>query len=254
MPAPTTFATSDFRRKLGVAGAVVLLHAGALWALQSALLHRPAELFVPVEIVTEIITPPAPRPAPPAPRQEPAPPPPRPAKVAEPPKPRHAAEPPKHVAVHKVPPLPAPKLAAAPELPPAPKAPTGVPGPQPAPPPVTAAPSVAPEAAPAPTPAPAPAPARIDLPVSDADYLHNPKPAYPPTSRRLGEQGKVVVRVLIGVDGRAQDATVLASSGYDRLDRAALEAVRQWRYVPGKRGGVPEPMWVKVPIAFDLSD
>jgi periplasmic protein TonB len=125
---------------------------------------------------------------------------------------------------------------------------------QPQPAPAPAAPAVAAAPSPAPAPATAAATGRVDLPISDADYLHNPKPAYPPTSRRLGEQGKVVLRVLIGVDGRAQDATVLESSGFARLDRAALEAARQWRYVPGKRGGVPEPMWVKVPIDFDLSE
>lgn len=250
MPARTSTAIPALRRNLIVAGGVVLLHLGALWALQSGLLQHPAELFVPVKIVTEIITPPVARPAHPPAKPEPPPPPPKPPRAAEPPKPTRATEPPRHVPPHKALPPPAPNLVAAPELPPAPSAPTGVPEPQPAPPPVTAAVAVAP----APAPTPAVANARIDLPISDADYLHNPKPAYPPTSRRLGEQGKVVLRVLIGVDGRAQDASVLASSGYDRLDRAALEAARQWRYVPGKRGGVPEPMWVKVPIAFDLSE
>jgi periplasmic protein TonB len=192
-------------------------------------------VFVPVRIVTEIIMPPVTRPAPPPAKPEPPPPPPPPRK------PTKAAEP--HVPAHKTEPPLAPQPAAAPELPPAPNAPTGVVQPQPAPPPVAAA-----------APAAAQAPARVDLPISDADYLHNPKPTYPPTSRRLGEQGKVVLRVLIGVDGRAQDATVLESSGFPRLDHAALEAARQWRYVPGRRGGVPEPMWVKVPIAFDLSE
>jgi periplasmic protein TonB len=235
MHARTSSAIPAFRRKLVVAGGVVLLHVGALWALQSGLLHRVTEVFVPVEIVTEIITPPVARPEPPAARPEPP-----------PPKPAKAPEPPRHVVVHKAPPPPAPKLVAAPELPPASNAPTGIAEPQPAPPPVTAPVAAA--------PAPPPATPRVELPVSDADYLHNPKPAYPPASRRLGEKGKVVLRVLIGVDGTAQDATVLQSSGYDRLDRTALQAVRQWRYVPGKRGGVPEPMWVKVPINFDFSE
>jgi protein TonB len=97
----------------------------------------------------------------------------------------------------------------------------------------------------------APAP-HIDLPTTDAAYLHNPKPAYPTLSRRLGEQGKVVVRVLIGVDGTAQQAELKTSSGFDRLDQAGLAAARQWRYVPGKRNGVPEAMWTNVPINFVL--
>jgi protein TonB len=99
---------------------------------------------------------------------------------------------------------------------------------------------------------PPPAPARVELPSSEADYLQNPKPAYPPISKRLGEQGKVVVRVLIGVDGTAQKAEIRQSSGYDRLDQAALATVQRWRYVPGKRAGVPEAMWFNVPINFVL--
>jgi protein TonB len=92
----------------------------------------------------------------------------------------------------------------------------------------------------------------VELPSSSADYLQNPKPAYPPTSKRLGEQGKVIVRVLIGADGTAQDAQLKTSSGYERLDNAALETVRKWRYVPGKRAGVPEAMWFDVPIHYVL--
>ena len=97
-----------------------------------------------------------------------------------------------------------------------------------------------------------PAPARVELPSSDADYLQNPKPPYPALSTRLGEQGKVVVRVLIGVDGTAQKADIKQSSGFDRLDQAALGTVLRWRYVPGKRAGIPEAMWFNVPINFVL--
>ena len=60
-------------------------------------------------------------------------------------------------------------------------------------------------------------------------------------SRRLNEQGKTVVRVLIGVDGLPRSATIHQSSGYERLDEAARNAVMSWRYVPGKRNGVVEP-------------
>ena len=92
----------------------------------------------------------------------------------------------------------------------------------------------------------------MELPSSDADYLHNPKPPYPPLSKRLGEQGKVVVRTLIGVDGTAQKAEIKQSSGFDRLDQAALATALRWRYVPGKRAGVPEAMWFNVPFSFVL--
>lgn len=99
------------------------------------------------------------------------------------------------------------------------------------------------------TPAPAP---KIALPSTLADYLNNPKPAYPALSRRLGEQGRAVVRVLIGADGLPQKAELHSSSGFERLDRAALDTVMRWRYVPGKRGDVPEAMWFNVPLNFVL--
>jgi protein TonB len=201
-------------RRLSIAASVVLLHVGALWLLQSGLMRQAMEIIVPVEILSDLVSPPAPAAAP----EQPAP--------AKPPQPKPQL----------VPALPAP--VASPE-----PAPTAVPAP-------VAATVPAPiEAAPAPAPA---APARIELPSSDAAYLNNPKPSYPALSRRLGEQGKVVVRVLIGVDGTAQQAEIRASSGYERLDQAALATVRSWRYVPGKRGGVPEAMWFNVPINFVL--
>ena len=71
-------------------------------------------------------------------------------------------------------------------------------------------------------------------------------------SKRLNEQGKVVVRALIGTDGTASQASIKSSSGYDRLDQAALATVLKWRYVPGKRGGVAEAMWFDVPVNWVL--
>lgn len=90
------------------------------------------------------------------------------------------------------------------------------------------------------------------MPSSHAAYLQNPAPAYPAISKRMGEQGKVVLRVLIGADGLPQKVELQQSSGYDRLDRQAQEAVLRWRFVPGKRNGVPETMWNLVPINFVL--
>ncbi|AVT12618.1 energy transducer TonB, partial [Paracidovorax avenae] len=117
-----------------------------------------------------------------------------------------------------------------------------------------APPIAAPQAPPAPPPAPPapPAPPKVELPSSDAAYLNNPKPAYPAISRRLGEQGKVVVRVLIGADGLPQKVELNKSSGYDRLDRLAMETVMRYKFVPGKRNGVPETMWNLVPFNFVL--
>lgn len=94
---------------------------------------------------------------------------------------------------------------------------------------------------------------RVELPSSNADYLHNPKPPYPDLSQRLREQGQVLVRVLIGADGLPKKAELEQSSGFDRLDQAALATTMRWRYQPGRRGGVPEAMWFTVPISFTLN-
>jgi protein TonB len=97
-----------------------------------------------------------------------------------------------------------------------------------------------------------PATPSLVLPSTDADYLNNPPPAYPRLSKRMGEQGTVIVRVFIGLQGTAEQAEIRTSSGYDRLDKAALETVQRWRYVPGKRHGNPEAMWFTVPVRFVL--
>lgn len=209
-------------RNVIIASSVVVFHIAVLWALQTGLLHRAVEVFVPAEILSEFIEAPAskvvpPPPAPPAPVKQP---------VAKAPVPL---------------PTVAPQPLAIADPAPSPHAPAGVSTPAP----------VTPQAA-APVTAAPPAPARVELPSSDADYLQNPKPPYPPLSKRLGEQGKVVVRVLIGADGTAQKAEIKQSSGFDRLDQSALGTVLRWRYVPGKRAGVPEAMWFNVPINFVL--
>jgi protein TonB len=90
----------------------------------------------------------------------------------------------------------------------------------------------------------------VTLPSSIADYLSNPPPTYPALSLRLGEQGKVMVRVQIGKNGRALQARVAESSGFDRLDQAALRAVLNWRYVPGTVDGQAQDMWFDAPINF----
>lgn len=95
-------------------------------------------------------------------------------------------------------------------------------------------------------------PARIERPDSSADYLDNPRPAYPAMSRRLGEQGQVLLRVWVEADGRPSQVELRRSSGFDRLDRAALQAVQRWRFVPGQRAGLPEAMWTEVPLQFVL--
>jgi protein TonB len=92
----------------------------------------------------------------------------------------------------------------------------------------------------------------FSLPSSEAHGLNNPKPAYPRLSRRLNEQGQVMVRVFVATDGSPQQGEIKTSSGFDRLDQEALRTVMRWRFVPGQRFGTPEAMWFNVPVNFVL--
>lgn len=216
---------TGMNRNAVIASSVVIFHVAALWALQTGLLRRAVELIVPAQVLVEFMEPPAAKVPPPTPTA------PKPARV-------------KQAVALALAPLKsvAPQPMAIAELTPSPSAPVGV----------IEAPAVMARQAAAPAAAAPPAPVRVDLPSTDADHLQNPKPPYPALSKRLGEQGTVVMRVLIGVDGTAQKAEIKQSSGYDRLDQSAFGAVMRWRYVPGKRAGVPEAMWFNVPINFVL--
>lgn len=79
------------------------------------------------------------------------------------------------------------------------------------------------------------------------------KPTYPRMSQRLNEQGTVTVRVLVRRDGTAGTVEVKSSSGYPRLDQAAIEAVRTWRFNPATMDGKPIDEWYIVPIPFKLN-
>lgn len=118
------------------------------------------------------------------------------------------------------------------------------------------APAVAPPVAQsAPEPAPSPvAPATYSAPVFNAAYLQNPKPAYPSLSRRLGEEGKVLLKVRVTPDGRAATVDIEKSSDSERFDHAAREAVKHWRFIPAKRGDEPIEATVIVPIVFRLDN
>lgn len=168
---------------------------------------------------------------------------------------------------------PAPPKPADPEPPRPVEKPRAVAKPRPAAPIITAAPAPAapqtfeaPSAAPKPEPAadasgvppgpPGPVgvapPAPVVPPRFSADYLYNPAPAYPALSRRLGEEGRVVVRVSVSVEGHAERVELRTSSGHERLDEVAVETVRKWKFVPAKQGDKPVPASVLVPISFSL--
>ncbi len=86
----------------------------------------------------------------------------------------------------------------------------------------------------------------------NAAYLNNPAPNYPSLSRRLGEQGRVLLRVQVMEDGTAGSVELQTGSGSTRLDQAALEAVKKWRFIPAKRGEQPISASVVVPLRFSI--
>lgn len=94
--------------------------------------------------------------------------------------------------------------------------------------------------------------AREAPPSFTADYLANPAPAYPPLSQELGESGQVRLRVAVDASGAPSQVEIAESSGFTRLDRAALSAVKRWRFVPARRGSEAVAGRVIVPIHFNL--
>ena len=86
----------------------------------------------------------------------------------------------------------------------------------------------------------------------EAAYLSNPAPAYPSVFRARSEQGRVLLRVFGTTRGEAGEVVLHASSGFDRLDRDALDAVGCWKFAPAHRGDEAVATWVEVPISFSL--
>ena len=207
-------------RRAGVAISLVL-HFISACALLSYAPARSA-LFAAAPIMVDLLAPPVTEP--------------KLGKPTELPKPRPVAKAPQQPAAPQpmlTAPSSAPALAVTPLQPMAPAAP----------PPVDVVPIAAAPSKPA---------LPVTQPIFNADYLENPAPAYPPLSRRTGEQGRVTLRVLVNASGRADDAQVRASSGSARLDDSARSAVLQWKFVPAKRGDEPVPAWVLIPITFRL--
>ncbi len=97
------------------------------------------------------------------------------------------------------------------------------------------------------------APAETAVFVGRARYRTTPKPpVYPSSARELGQQGEVVIRVRLDLDGSAAEIKLWRSSGFEALDRSALAAVRGWSFHPETRGGHPVPAWVEFPVRFNL--
>ncbi|MBQ0929452.1 energy transducer TonB [Ideonella sp. 4Y16] len=146
-------------------------------------------------------------------------------------------------------PRPTPVIAAAPSPAPAPAAAIRV-----APEPATAEP--APPAPPAPAavaaPAPPPPAAPVALPSSALRYLVPPAQVYPLTSRRLREQGTVLLRLVVDAQGLPQQVSLHRSSGFARLDEQALQAMRAARFAPHTVNGTAVPWTALAPLAYEL--
>ena len=93
------------------------------------------------------------------------------------------------------------------------------------------------------------------LPSTQGKGARTSLPEYPPASRRAGEAGTVTLKAYVGEDGRCSQVEVVKSSGFPKLDEAAVKEVqRNWRFVPGKEDGKPVPMWHTFAVTFKLTD
>lgn len=209
-------------KRIGPLGTIILLHAVLLYALQSGLLRQAAQAL-PNEVFATFITP---EPAPDLPKPQPA--------------------TPKTVPVVKktvAPPVATPVV----NTTPSPQAITAAPA---APSPEPAAPAVSAVTAP---PAPA-APAQPKTITTGIEYLQALRPEYPPISKRLGEQGKVILRVLVNEKGRPEQIEIQKSSGFARLDEAARQAVSRFLFKPYIDDGKAAAAFVIVPLSFQLDN
>lgn len=224
---------SDLRpaERNGLVGAVIAAHLLGLWGLMQVAAVQDVVRQVAPRVLDFVSVAPPPRPTPP-------PPPPAPAPLPPQPVPRAPV------------PTPPPLISTAPTATPAPfVAPQPVEPPPPAPVAVAAPAPVAPPAPPAPPPAP---PQPKLLPASNIAYLVPPPIELPLASRRLGEQGLVQLRVLVGVDGLPRQVSVQRSSGFARLDEQAVSAMKRARFKPQTDQGVPIEWIVIAPLQYEI--
>jgi protein TonB len=199
-------------KKAGPLGFIILLHVMFFYALQSGLLRKVADA-VPKEVFATFVTAETPKPETPTPQTVP-----------------------KTVPVVK----------------------KAAPRPVPVEPPVRSDPAeraiavAPPPASPPPAATPAPQVAASPKTISGVEYLQPPRPDYPPSSRRLGEEGKVMLRVLVNDKGRAEKADIQKSSGFPQLDEAARQAVMRAIFKPYVEDGKPQAVFAIIPIRFQL--
>lgn len=228
------------RSRFSVATAVIGLHAALLTAIVTATSSAVPARDEPKTVFVSFVAPLAPEPAAVQPPPKPEPEPPKPQPKPQP-KPNPRPEPKPTKAPQSAPltdPAPraieAPPVAEATPAPPAPAAPA-------APAPVAAAPA-----------APPPQPSTPRTVTSGIQYLQAPAPEYPPAARRMGEEGQVVLRVLVNERGRPERAEIQTSSGSMRLDDAARRAVLRAVFKPHIEDGRPIAVYAVIPIRFQL--
>lgn len=223
---PIAQAQGDFlprRQRAFLTGGVLGAHVLAVWGLLQVDAVRNAAAEV-APLLVEWIAPAAPLAIPlPPPAPPPAPP-----KIVK-------KAPPPPVISAKPSPAPAPFVVAPSPPEPIPPKPLAV-TPEPAP--------------PAPLPPAPPAVPRL-VPIAEVGYLTPPTLAYPKASERLGEAGVVQVRVLVDAQGAPRQVSVHKSSGYPRLDEAALSAMRGARFKPRTEDGAPVAWYAIAPFHFD---
>ena len=216
----------------------IALHGALIAFVVSGALEKPHTEVEPPPVIVQLLTPEPPLklepPTPEPPKPKPQPPKPEPVKPQPRPEPPRPEQPKPEPAKPEVRPEPvkieAPATAVAP-------APTPV-----APP--------APPAPPPPAPSVAKPSARTEVSISASYAAANRKPEYPKMSLRLGEQGTVVLTVMVKSDGSAGDVEVKSTSGFTRLDRAAADAVKTWRFNPATIDGKAVDKSYEVPITF----
>ncbi|MDZ7870641.1 MAG: energy transducer TonB [Rheinheimera sp.] len=90
------------------------------------------------------------------------------------------------------------------------------------------------------------------LPSADAAGLNNKAPVYPMLSRKRKEQGTVWLLLLVSKEGLVSELKLKKTSGFDRLDQAALQAVKKWKFQPARQQGQPIDYWYELPLKFSL--
>ncbi len=212
---------AKLRAKMAPLAVVGLIHAVLFYMMYSGMLTRLVDVALPKAVIVEFVKPPQPPPAPEAPAV-----------------PKTVALTPPPIVV---PPVPVVQIAVQTTI---------------TAPPVAA---VVTEKAPAPAAVvavaapPTPAPAGPRTITSGVEYIQAPQPVYPQMSRRMGEQGKVVLRVLVNEKGLPDQVLVQTSSGSSRLDEAGRQAALRALFKPHLEGGRAVAVYVIVPLNFTLA-